>query len=90
MDISIKILSDPVNNWVFKNAETELYLVGGYLRDILLGRTAYDTDYVLKKGARNAAHCFARKFRVTLIELKEEQTFRVVLRNGRIVDFNNF
>lgn len=89
MDISQKILSDPVNNWVFSHAGTEAYLVGGYIRDLMLGRRPYDKDYVLKKNARRTAKKFAKEFGGTFIELKEELTYRAALRNGQFIDFNN-
>ncbi|HEW81831.1 MAG TPA: CCA tRNA nucleotidyltransferase [Nitrospirae bacterium] len=89
MDISEKILSDPINKWVFNNAETEVYLVGGYIRDLLIGRVAYDKDYVLKKNAKQTAVKFAKKFFGTFIELKEEMTYRVALKDGNFIDFNN-
>ena len=90
MDISKKILSDPVNKWVFKNAKAETYLVGGYIRDLLIGRDAYDKDYTLKSSANELAVKFARKFGGTFIELKEELTYRVALKDGQFIDFNNF
>ena len=61
MDISEKILSDPINKWVFTNAGTEVFLVGGYIRDLLLDRASHDKDYVLKNKAKTIADCF--KFR---------------------------
>lgn len=90
MDISNKILSDPINKWVFSNAGTEVYLVGGYIRDLLLDRAPYDKDYVLKKNAKNMAIEFSEKFEGTFIELKEELTYRVALKDGQLIDFNNF
>lgn len=89
MDISKKILSDPINKWVFRNAGTDVYLVGGYIRDFLLGRDAHDKDYVLKRTAKQIAVKFAKKFDGTFIELKEELTYRVALRDGQFIDFNN-
>lgn len=90
MDISKKILSDPISKWVFRNAGTEVFLVGGYIRDLLLDKAAYDKDYVLKSNAKNIAVEFAKKFKGTFIELKEELTYRVALKDGQFIDFNNF
>ena len=90
MGISEKILSDPINKWVFKNAGTETYLVGGYIRDLLIGRNAYDKDYALKCNANEVAFKFAEKFSGTFIKLKEELTYRVALKDGQFIDFNNF
>ncbi len=90
MDISKKILSDPINKWIFENAQAETYLVGGYIRDLLIGRDAYDKDYALKGNANEMAIKFTRKFGGTFIELKEELTYRVALKDGQFIDFNNF
>ena len=90
MDISEKILSDPINEWVFANAGTEVFLVGGYIRDLLLDRASYDKDYALKSNAKNIAVKFAKEFKGTFIELKEEYTYRVALKDGQFIDFNNF
>lgn len=90
MDISEKILSDPINQWVFNNSGTEVFLVGGYIRDLLLGKAAYDKDYVLKNNAKDIAVEFSKKFKGTFIELKEELSYRVSLKDGQFIDFNSF
>ena len=90
MDISEKILSNPINEWVFSNAGTDVFLVGGYIRDLLLAKAAYDKDYVLKSKAKTIAVEFAKKFKGTFIELKEKLTYRVALKDGQFIDFNNF
>jgi tRNA nucleotidyltransferase (CCA-adding enzyme) len=86
--ISAKILSDPVNRWVFSSAGVELYLVGGFLRDILLSRRTEDADYVVRGDPEVVARRTSRKFSGTLISLGRNQTFRIVLKNKRSVDFS--
>ena len=90
MDIEKKILSDPLNKWVFDNSGCGTFLVGGYLRDLLLGiqkqqlvYKAKDRDFAVKSSfkAKNIAVRTAKKFDGTFIILKPGQTYRVVLKN---------
>ncbi len=87
MDISKKILSDPINKWVFKNAGTEVFLVGGYIRDLLRGYISRDRDYVLKDHVKEVASKAAKKFDGTFIELKKNVAYRVVLKSRYFIDF---
>ena len=83
MDISEKILSDPVNRWVLKAArelDTEIFLVGGYVRDLMRGFSSKDRDFVLNKKVNNIAVKAAKKFSGTFIELKKQKTYRVVFK----------
>ena len=57
----------------------EGYLVGGSVRDFLMGKTFVDRDIAVK-GAKNYAEKIAKKFDGTLVVLdSENQIFRVVL-----------
>jgi len=85
--LSRRILSDPVNKWVFLNSKNETYLVGGYLRDSLLGTASKDKDFVIKHDFQRVAQQVAKKFRGTLVVLKKNQTCRVALKNGELIDF---
>jgi tRNA nucleotidyltransferase/poly(A) polymerase len=44
--ISQKILKDQYNVLVFREGRGSVYLVGGYVRDILIGARSNDRDYV--------------------------------------------
>lgn len=88
MDISDKILSDPVIHWIFSIAGKDAYLVGGYVRDLLRGRMNRDRDFVLKRNARQTALKTAKKYNGTFIELKKNKTYRVALGEGHFIDFN--
>ena len=106
MDIKEKILSDPLNRWIFDNSGRGTFLVGGYLRDLLLGirkkQVVYktkDRDFAVKSSfkAKNLAIRTAKKFQGTFIILKPGQTYRVVLKNKagttrfrEILDFSPF
>ncbi|MBI5057085.1 MAG: CCA tRNA nucleotidyltransferase [Nitrospirae bacterium] len=90
MDITKKILSDPVNKWIFSNFKKDIYLVGGYIRDLLLGYKSKDKDFVLKGNVENIAKKTAKNFTGTFIVLKRNQTYRVALKNSSFIDFSYF
>ncbi|UCF86528.1 MAG: CCA tRNA nucleotidyltransferase [Nitrospiraceae bacterium] len=93
MDISKTILSDPINQWVFRTSPGEIFLVGGYVRDLLRNQISNDKDYVIKNAAEKIARKAAMKFHGTFVLLKRGQTYRTVIKpTGRkpqvILDFN--
>lgn len=66
----------------------ELYLVGGALRDLLLGQHPRDLDLSLASGALSLAGKVAQNFHGTLVHLDEErETLRVVLPSHSCLDF---
>ncbi|MFA5355820.1 MAG: HD domain-containing protein [Candidatus Omnitrophota bacterium] len=81
---------------VAKRRKVKLYLVGGYLRDILLGREKEnpDIDFALKKGAINFARESAKELRCGFVALdKEHGCGRAVKKlDGKIytLDFTDF
>ncbi len=87
MSIADKILSDPVNKWVFENSGNDIYLVGGYVRDLLRKRQSRDKDFVIKQNAGAIARKTAKKFKGTFIELKKNHTFRIAMDRKRFIDF---
>lgn len=84
--LSSKILSEPINRWAFSRAGTDIYLVGGYLRDTLLSRRRGDIDYVVRGRAEDIGRALAQKFKGTLVNIERHQTARVILTDGRTVD----
>ncbi len=89
MDISKKILSNPVNKWVFSNVNKETYLVGGYVRDLLLGHISKDKDFIQNKNPYITAKKASIKFHGTFIALNPPDTYRVVLKNKEVLDFSS-
>jgi tRNA nucleotidyltransferase/poly(A) polymerase len=87
MDLAYKILSDPLNKWVFSSYSKNVYIVGGYLRDLLRGRINKDKDYVIKGNVRNMTIRASEELQGTFIELKKNQTYRVALKGGHFIDF---
>jgi len=69
----------------------ELYLVGGSVRDLLLGRESGDLDLTVPRNAGQWAERLRQLTGGTLVELgKEEDAVRVVLPQGLDVDFSSF
>jgi tRNA nucleotidyltransferase/poly(A) polymerase len=65
-----------------------VFIVGGAVRDILLGRTLKDIDIALKGDAPAIAEEFARRFDATFVLLdKEFETARVV-KDGVVLDIS--
>jgi tRNA nucleotidyltransferase/poly(A) polymerase len=87
--LSRRILSDPINKWVFSNTKKNAYLVGGYLRDLLLRDTSKDKDFVIEKDFEGTARRAAKRFQGTFIILKKNQTCRIALKNGEFIDFTS-
>jgi tRNA nucleotidyltransferase/poly(A) polymerase len=86
MDIDKKILADPLTRWVFKRSQllnTEVFLVGGYIRDLLRSKPSNDRDFVLRKNVKNIARQAAKKFHGTFIEFKNRDTYRVVIKQRK-------
>jgi poly(A) polymerase len=56
----------------------KVYLVGGYIRDLLLGRITYDIDFALKGNVEKFSRTLARRLRGNFFVMDEEtQTFRI-------------
>ena len=71
-------------------SETEAYLVGGYLRDIMLEKSSYDRDIVLiNTDIETIAKNIAEKLNATFIELdKDWGIYRIVLNDKKnYIDF---
>ncbi len=90
MNLAKQILSDPVNKWVFSYAKKDIFLVGGYIRDLLRGGYINkDRDFILKADIREIALRASKKFNGTFVELKKNKTCRVALKNGEFLDFSH-
>ncbi len=95
-DITNIILRNSINAKVFSSGK-EVYIVGGYLRDVLLGEKAKDIDYIVRGDIKEFALELLVQERktkaqnlldnATIVELKKEQMIRIVLKNGMTLDF---
>ncbi|MDP3049015.1 MAG: hypothetical protein Q8N12_06255, partial [Thermodesulfovibrionales bacterium] len=86
-----KIMRNSINLKFF-SLRKETYIVGGYLRDILIGRESRDIDYVVRGDMRQFAGLVYAALGLTpekgtIVELKKEQMIRIVLKKGITLDF---
>lgn len=73
----------------------KVYLVGGAVRDLLLGKPVHDLDFVLAKDSVRLAKAVKNRFQGVWFTLDDErQTARVILRQGSdqelVLDFTSF
>ena len=75
--------------------ETRVYLVGGAIRDLLLGRPAKDLDFVQPQGSIQLAKAVSRRLHGAIYTLDDvRHSARVILRQGeedeQVLDFTSF
>ena len=77
---------------ILEAEETPVYLVGGAVRDALLGRASYDLDFVVPENAIRLAYTVADALDVPAYALdRDRDTGRVVLAGlGTMMDFARF
>ena len=82
------ILNDPYNHIVFNSVkDDEAYIVGGYIRDVFLGKEVMDRDYVVRGDFKKAAAHVATKTGGRLIQIGKNILCRVLLKDGICMDF---
>ncbi|MBI4689232.1 MAG: CCA tRNA nucleotidyltransferase [Nitrospirae bacterium] len=84
-------MHNSINARIFSLAE-EVYIVGGYLRDILCGKETRDIDYVVRGNVREfvarVSDAIGLKPDVgTVVELKKEKMIRIVFKDKTTLDF---
>jgi poly(A) polymerase len=88
-DPSLKIISDSSYKY-----PQEVYLVGGYVRDLFLGRESRDFDFAVANNAIKISREIAKKLKVGFAVLDKEHGFgRIVYRKGDFscnLDFTDF
>jgi tRNA nucleotidyltransferase (CCA-adding enzyme) len=88
-DLRDKILEDRDNSIIFEESRgSDLFLVGGYIRDALRGISSADRDYVTTGDVRDLASQIKTIFRGTLIEFRKGEIFRLCLKNGNTLDIS--
>ncbi|MEW6408508.1 MAG: hypothetical protein AB1488_00100, partial [Nitrospirota bacterium] len=85
------ILEDSLNRHIFDLAEklpADIYLVGGYLRDLMLGKTNYDRDFVIcGVSAKSFGRIIIESIGGNFVILDEDRDIvRIILKNKVIVD----
>jgi hypothetical protein len=81
--------TDKFNSIVFNALkESSVYVVGGYIRDVLVGKNPMDRDYVTKGGFIGLLGRVAAEARGKLVRIGKGELHRIVLRNGMTLDFS--
>lgn len=84
-----KILKDRYNSIIFKKSRgREVYLVGGYIRDILRGKIPKDRDFIVSYDIRRFVNEVRKFIGGTLVEFKNAEMIRLVLKDGVTLDFS--
>lgn len=76
-----------------KNNKTKVYLVGGFLRDILSKKekTLLDFDFCVCGNALKIAKDFSKMIKATLIVLdEEEKSYRVIVKKDKLTYYYDF
>ncbi len=63
------------------------YLVGGFVRDLLLGAGNFDIDIVVEKDAIGLARIFADRTNGSLVKYEKFKTAKVILKDKSKIDF---
>ncbi|MBM7614747.1 CCA tRNA nucleotidyltransferase [Alkaliphilus hydrothermalis] len=72
-----------------KKYKTKFFVVGGYIRDLLMGRTIQDMDFVLDVNPKDFAKEVADNIKGNFVELDRlNQVYRVFTPEGLIMDFS--
>ncbi len=81
-------LSDPCNYTVFSTLrDIEVYIVGGYVRDVMLGKKVMDRDYIVKGDLSKITARIVAETDGKLIKIGNRNLYRVLLKNGMSMDF---
>jgi tRNA nucleotidyltransferase/poly(A) polymerase len=87
--IKYKILKDRYNSIIFeKGRAIEVYLVGGYIRDALMGLRSSDRDYIVNGDLRSFVNEIRDIIGGTIIEFKREGFIRLGFKEGLTFDFS--
>lgn len=90
-DLKNIIMSSIINKKIFSSCK-DVYIVGGYLRDILRGKKSSDIDYITRRDLKQFTDYISKIIRLspetgTLVELKKERMIRIALKNRTTLDF---
>lgn len=86
-DLGKKILGNPLNRAVF-SLSRDVYLVGGFIRDILSTGRSRDLDFVVSRGLERTVAAASGMFQGTVVRLNKEKLTRIVLEDGTTLDFS--
>jgi hypothetical protein len=87
-DLGKKIIGDPYNSIVFGiRSDAQIFVVGGYMRDVLMGQWSLDRDYVVAGPMETLIGEVVRLRGGKMFGLGREGLCRVVLKDGATLDF---
>ena len=83
------ILSDRYNSIIFeKGRRRNVYLVGGYIRNLLRGFPSKDRDYIVSGNIMSLVKEIKKSIGGTIITFKKGGTTRIATKNGLTFDFS--
>lgn len=84
-EVLLKIKNDEILNSIKEVfAGKKVWLVGGFIRDLFLGKTSFDRDIVCLENSRELAQSIAQKLNGSFVELDlENEIYRVVLEDKK-------
>jgi tRNA nucleotidyltransferase/poly(A) polymerase len=83
------ILSDKYNSIIFeKGRRRNVYLVGGYVRDLLRGCHSQDRDYIVSGDIMSLVKEIKDQIGGTIVTFKKGGTTRIATKNGLTFDFS--
>lgn len=85
-DLERDIITNPLCQKVFANVE-DSYLVGGYIRDALMGKHSKDLDFIIPRKYQKNIEIVLGYFKGTIFSFKNFNTTRIALEEGTTVDF---
>jgi tRNA nucleotidyltransferase/poly(A) polymerase len=84
-----KILSDKHNSIIFeKGRRKNVYLVGGYVRDMLRSCHSQDRDYIVRGNVTSLVREIKDRIGGTIVNFKKGGTIRIATKNGLTFDFS--
>jgi len=84
-----KINSDLYNSLIFqKSKKDSIYLVGGYLRDVLRNVKTKDRDYIMHGNVSQFTNQINRILKGTIVNFKKSDTVRIATKEGVTLDFS--
>jgi len=87
--LKAKIFADRYNRMIFEEGKgRHLYLVGGYIRDILRGEHSPDRDYIVSGNLTPFVNKTRKIINGTVVKFKKGDMVRIALKKGLTFDFS--
>jgi tRNA nucleotidyltransferase/poly(A) polymerase len=84
-----KLFSDRCNKIIFRpHSSGEIYLVGGYIRDLLISRKGYDRDYVIEGAFERRVREIADAMGGRVVRIGKKGLSRIIVGDGITLDFS--